>query len=98
MDFVAGFRGFKNVAVGQLREKTDLVYVPAVKDAADAIRNEKSSPVKQLLNTIARQTIENSEEFREFKEGADETLKNLTSPENVPQLKEISARLTKILA
>lgn len=98
LEFVAGFRGFKNVAVGQLREKTDLVYVPAVKDAADAIRNEKSSPVKQLLNTIARQTIENSEEFRSFKVSADETLKNLTSPENVPQLEEISAQLTAILA
>lgn len=98
LEYVAGFRGFQNVAVGQLREKTDLVYVPAVKDAADAIQNEKSSPVKQLLNTIARQTIENSEDFRNFKEGADETLKNLTSPENVPQLEEISTQLTSILA
>ena len=97
LQFVAGFRGFKNVAIGQLREKTELVYVPAVKDAADAIRNERSSPVKQLLDTIARQTIENSEEFKKFKNGADKALKNLTSPENVPQLKEISTQLTEIL-
>lgn len=98
LDYVAGFRGFKNVAAGQLREKTDLVYVPAVKDAADAIRNEKSSPVKQLLNTIAKQTIENNDEFKKFKSQADETLRELTSPDNVPQLTKISERLTNILS
>lgn len=94
---VSGFRGFKNVAAGQLREKTEVVFVPAVRDAADEISNEKSSPVKALLNTIAKQTIENSSAFREFKANADEELKRLTSPDNVPQLREISSELTNIL-
>lgn len=95
---VAGFRGFKNVAIGQLREKTDLVHVPAIRDAAEELANEKTSPVKALLNTIARQTIENSAPFQDFKRLADEKLKELTSPEKVPQLKEISSNLTSILA
>ncbi len=95
--FVARFRGFKNVAIGQLREKTEVVFVPAVRDAAEEIGSDKSSPVKQLLNALARQTIENSEKFRDFKKGADEELRSLTSPENVPELKEISSSLTGIL-
>lgn len=94
---VSRFRGFKNVAVGQLREKTELVFVPAIRDTAEEINSEKSSPVKQLLNTIARQTIENSEAFRAFKKSADETLRELTSPQNVPQLRDISKGLTDIL-
>tara|TARA_R110000868_G_C10937782_1_gene766824 strand:+ start:176 stop:2113 length:1938 start_codon:yes stop_codon:yes gene_type:complete len=97
-DLVAGFRGFKNVAVGKLRDKTDIVYVPAVKDTAEELGNEKSSPVKLLLNTIAKQTIENSADFRKFKEEADRQLRELTSPDKVPQLKAISSDLTGILA
>tara|TARA_R110000787_G_scaffold71794_2_gene159857 strand:- start:92 stop:1993 length:1902 start_codon:yes stop_codon:yes gene_type:complete len=95
---VAGFRGFKNVAIGQLRKKTEIVYVPAVRDAGDELGDDKRSPVKQLLNTIAKQTIENSAEFREFKQKADEELRKLTSPENVPELVEISSSLTEILS
>lgn len=94
---VSRFRGFKNVAAGLLREKTELVFVPAVKDTAEEISGDKTSPVKQLLNTIAKQTIENSEAFREFKRAADEQLRELTSPEKVPQLGDISSGLTEIL-
>ncbi len=97
-EFVSGLGGWKNVAIGQLREKTELVFVPAVKDAAIELANEKSSPVKKLLNTIAKQTIENSEEFKAFKLAADTTLRELTSPENVSQLADISGSLTDILS
>lgn len=97
-EFVSGLGGWKNVAIGQLREKTELVFVPAVKDTATELGNEKSSPVKKLLNTIAKQTIENSEEFKAFKQAADTKLKQLTSPDNVSQLAEISSSLTEILS
>ncbi len=96
--YVSGFRGFPNVGSGQLREKTELIYVAAVKDTAEELGNEKSSPVKNLLNTLAKQTIENSEKFKEFKEQADKELARLTSPEEVPELKNISNDLTGILS
>lgn len=94
---VAGFRGFKNVAAGQLRKKTELIYVPAVSEAIELAKG-KASPVKKLLNTIARQTIENSEKFKSFKAQADAELKELTSPDSVPQLASISENLTDILS
>jgi hypothetical protein len=91
------FRGFQNVAVGQLRSKTDFILVEAVKDAHSDVGQGQKSPILEILNTITRQTIENNREFQAFVEGANRTLAELTSPERFGVLAEIGDDLTSIL-
>lgn len=93
---VGSFRGWKNVAIGQLKGKTDFILVPAVRDAAQET-GEGKSPAKQLIDTIAKQTIENNEAFKTFKAKTDAQLKEFTNPDNVPALAEISGALSVIL-
>ena len=91
------FRGFTNVAVGQLRSKTDFILVEAVKDAHSDVGQGQKSPILEILNTITRQTIENNREFQAFVEEANQRLADLTSPERFGVLAEIGAALTSIL-
>ena len=93
---VGSFRGWKNVAVGQLKRKTDFIFVPAVKEAAQEA-GEGRSPVKQLVDTLAKQTIENDKDFRAFTAETNDRLRQFTDPVNVPALKDISGTLTRIL-
>jgi predicted ATP-dependent endonuclease of OLD family len=93
---VGSFRGWKNVAIGQLKARTDFISVPAVRDAA-ADAGEAKSPAKQLIDALAKQTIENNKSFQEFKAETNEKLRQLTDPANVPALAEMSGTLSTIL-
>ena len=92
---VGGFRGFQNVAAGQLKQKTEFIFVPAVKNAVDDV--SVKSPINQILDSMTRFTIENSDDFKNFREETDKRIAELTSPENFPSLRDISAHLTNIL-
>lgn len=94
----ASFKGWTNVASGKLKQKTDFIFIKAVEDAAENIQESKSSPVKNLVNTIARQAIENTEAFKIFIEQANATIAKLTDPSAVPILSDISKQLTTMLA
>ena len=91
------FRGFQNVAAGQLKAKTDFILVEAVKDAHSDIGQGQKSPIIDILNTITRQTIENNREFQSFVEDANRQLAELTSPDRFGVLAEIGGALTSIL-
>lgn len=97
-DRVGSFRGFKEVAVTQLKERTEYIFVRAVQDAAEDFQQNKASPVRQLVDTVARQTIENNAEFQKFMQEANAKIAGFTDPAKVPVLSEISGELTKILA
>lgn len=92
----SGFFGADNVAVGRLKAKTEFVFVPAIKDVREEIE-QKSSAVRTLLAGIAKQAIENSEDFKKFIAASEQSIRELTSPDNAPRLKDISAHLTEIL-
>jgi predicted ATP-dependent endonuclease of OLD family len=94
---VGSFRGFKNVAIGQLRSKCEFIIVHAVRDASDDVADAKRSPVLELLNTIARQTIENKAEFQAFRNEINEKIGNFTDPSKVSALSSISTDLTLLL-
>lgn len=96
LDRVGSFRGFKEVAAAQLKERTELISVRAVQDAAEDLQGAKS-PVKLLVDTIARQTIENNAEFQTFMQEANRKIAEFTDPAHVPVLSEISGELTGIL-
>jgi hypothetical protein len=95
---VGAFKGWTNVAAGKLKQKTNYVLIKAVQDAAEDIQENKNSPVKSLIDAIARQTIENSAGFKKFMEDANRSISELTDPQNVPILGEISGGLTTILS
>jgi putative ATP-dependent endonuclease of OLD family len=94
---LATFRGFKNVAVGQLKKKTDYVLVPAVREAAQDVGSSKGSPAKQLIDTVARQTIENTDDFKALVATANAEIKRLTDPAKVGALQNISNSLSDSL-
>lgn len=93
---VGSFRGWKNVAIGQLKRKTDFIFIPAVREAS-LDTDEARSPVKQLIDTLAKQTIENNQQFKEFTATVNQQLKEFTDPANVPALANISDALSTIL-
>lgn len=95
---LAGFKGWTNVASGKLKQKTDFIFIRAVEDAEENIQASKNSPVRNLVDTIARQAIENSAAYKAFIEKANAEIAELTNPEKVPVLSEISGRLTAMLA
>jgi predicted ATP-dependent endonuclease of OLD family len=95
---VAAFKGWTNVAAGKLKQKTSYHFIRAVQDAAADIQESKGSPVKSLIDAIARQTIENSADFKAFLEEANKKISTITDPKNVPLLSEISGELTGILS
>lgn len=95
---VASFKGWTNVASGKLKQKTDFVFIRAVEDAAENIQESKNSPVKNLVNTIAKQAIENNSAFKDFMQTANAKIAELTDPSAVPVLADISEQLTKMLS
>lgn len=95
---VSAFKGWTNVAAGKLKQKTSYHFIRAVQDAAQDIQDSKGSPVKSLVDAIAKQTIENSAEFKEFLENANKEISRITDPANAPLLAEFSGQLTGILS
>lgn len=93
---ISGFFGAENVANGKLQQKTAFIFVPAIKQVREDL-DTKSSPVKELLSGIARQAIENNKEFQEFVEESKARIAELTSPQSVASLGEISGDLTQIV-
>ncbi|MBS4006118.1 MAG: ATP-dependent endonuclease [Afipia sp.] len=93
----SSFKGWTNVASGKLKQKTDFILIRAVEDATENIQENKNSPVKNLVNAIARQAIENSSAFKQFIDEANAKIAELTDPAKVPVLADISGQLTGIL-
>lgn len=94
----SSFKGWTNVASGKLKQKTDFILIRAVEDAAENIQENKNSPVKNLVNAIARQAIENSSAFKQFMEDANKRIAELTDPAKLPVLADISDQLTDMLS
>lgn len=97
LERVADFKGWTNVAAGKLKQKTSYQLIRAVQDASEQIQDNKNSPVKSLIDELARQTIQNNSDFKDFLSKANEQISKFTDPKNVPMLAEISGGLTEIL-
>ena len=90
--------GFSNVALGKLRAACTFRLIPAVQDASNEIDSDRSSPVRQLVADIVRQTIENQQSFKDFKKSAAEQIREITDPKNIPSLQHIGDELTTIVS
>lgn len=92
------FFGFTNVFRGFLGRYIAFVFVPAVKDAtADAV-DSKNSAIGQLIELVVRGVIEQREDIQAWRAKASAEYQELTSPENVGELDDLSGELTNTLS
>ena len=91
------FFGFKNVGVGLLLQFTKLVYVPAVRDAADDAVEGRDNPLSQLIEMIVRSALKQDREISEFRAEVADRYAELFSVDRLPQLRKLGQGLTEKL-
>lgn len=91
------FLGFANVGRGSLTKHISFVFVPAVRDAiADAV-DGRGSVISQLIEILVRNVINQKEEILAWQKKATDEYKELTSPEKVGELNDLSGQLNETL-
>lgn len=91
------FFGFQNASRGALQRFTSFVFVPAVRDASADATDAKSSVIGKLLEIIVRSAILERKDVASFQAAVNEKYKELTSPQNMPELGELAQGLTSYL-
>lgn len=92
-----GFAGWSNVANGRLNRAVQLVFVPAVRDAAEDVRDAKGSPVAQLLEMVVQTAFLKRTEVQELVNDIRTKLQKILSPDTVEELTTLASSLSKIL-
>jgi putative ATP-dependent endonuclease of the OLD family len=91
------FLGFSNVGRGSLTKYISFVFVPAVRDAiADAV-DGRGSVISQLIEILVRNVINQKEEILAWQKKASDEYKDLTSPEKIGELNDLSEQLNETL-
>jgi putative ATP-dependent endonuclease of OLD family len=88
------FFGFQNASRGALQRFTSFVFVPAVRDASADAADAKNSAIGRLLELIVRSSILQRTDIAKFKEDVNLKFRELTSPENMPELGQLAGKLT----
>lgn len=91
------FLGFTNVGRGSLQRYTKFVFIPAVRDASADAQDGKGAVVAELMELVVRSAIEKRDEIRNFQAEVTQRYKDMTSPENLTELGELSGSLTTTL-
>jgi predicted ATPase len=91
------FFGFQNASRGALQRFTNFVFLPAVREAAADAADAKASPIQQLLELIVRSAILKREDMVNFRAEVNARYKEITAPENMPELAALGGRLTQDL-
>ncbi len=91
------FFGFTNVARGSLQRFTNFVFIPAVREAtADAV-DLKGAVIARLMELVVRSAIQRRTDIRQFQADVAENYRQLTDPEKLTELAELSSTLTGTL-
>ncbi|NIK89923.1 energy-coupling factor transporter ATP-binding protein EcfA2 [Rhizomicrobium palustre] len=91
------FIGFENVARGYLSDATKFIFIPAIRDAADDVREGKASPITQLMDLVVRSTLATNEEIATLKAETQKKYVELTNPGNLPALGLLAENLSGTL-
>ena len=91
------FLGFTNVGRGSLQRHTKFVFIPAVREASADAQDGKGAVVAELMELVVRSAIEKRAEIRNFQAEITQRYKDMTSPENLTELGELSESLTTTL-
>jgi putative ATP-dependent endonuclease of OLD family len=88
------FFGFQNAGRGALQRYTSFVFIPAVREAAADAADGKSSAIGRLLQIVVRSAILQRQDMAEFQQQMNTRYRELTSPDNMPELGALAGRLT----
>lgn len=88
------FFGFQNAGRGALQRFTSFVFIPAVREAAADAADGKSSAIGRLLQIVVRSAILQRQDMAEFQQQMNTRYRELTSPDNMPELGALAGRLT----
>jgi len=90
------FFGPRNIGGGKLDKFTKYVLVPAVREASDEVAGRKGA-IYQILDMIVLRKINARKDIQEFKSEFEERVKKLYSSENLTELPELGASISKTL-
>jgi putative ATP-dependent endonuclease of the OLD family len=88
------FFGFQNAGRGALQRHTSFVFIPAVREASADAADGKASAIGKLLQVVVRSAILQRQDIAEFQQQMNTRYRELTSPENMPELNALAGRLT----
>ena len=91
------FFGFENVSRGYLSNTTKFIFIPAVRDAADDVREGRASPITQLMDLVVGAALATSKDIAALKAATQEEYAKLTSPDKMPALAGLADNLTGTL-
>lgn len=91
------FLGFTNVGRGSLQRHTKFVFIPAVREASMDAQDGKGAVIAELMELVVRSAIEKRAEIRTFQAEVTSRYKEMTSPEKLTELGDLSESLTTTL-
>lgn len=91
------FFGFTNVARGSLSKSTSFVFIPAVRDAATDAIDSRGTPIARLMELVVKSAVQRRKDFQAWQQRTSAEYKNLVSPENMTELKNLAGDLTTSL-
>ncbi|HEY4941925.1 MAG TPA: ATP-dependent endonuclease [Rhizomicrobium sp.] len=91
------FFGFENVARGYLSDVTKFLFIPAVRDAADDVREAKTSAITQLMDLVVRSALATNANIAQLKAEVQQRYADLTRPDKLPALGTLEDNLTTTL-
>lgn len=91
------FFGFKEVGQGYLGRSTKLLFIPAVRDAANDAQDGKGSVIAELMDLVVRRTLSEHPDFKKLVEDTRAKYREVFDPSKFEQLEALSGNLTTAL-
>lgn len=91
------FFGFTNVARGALQKATNFVFIPAVRDASADASDARGAAIARLMELVVRNAILQRHEVKTWQARIAEEYRQITDPEKLKELVELSGELTETL-
>ena len=91
------FFGWGNVGQGRLNRYTELIRVPAVRDASEDATEGRGSSVTRIMDRVVRNALESKDDFVSFRQEAAQRIKDITDPTKVPEFNNLERQLTETL-
>lgn len=91
------FFGFKGVGQGYIKKYIQFLFIQAVRDASDDGDDKKSSTFTILMDLVVRSVLARKSSVSNLKSETQEKYNELFKPENLPELGNLSERMTETL-
>ena len=91
------FFGWGNVGQGRLNKHTELIRIPAVRDAGDDAVEGRGSSVTRIMDRVVRGALQSRDDFVQFKQETIQRMSEITDPAKVPEFNNLEQRLTETL-